>query len=710
MPASAAPWRDREPSTASPSQAGVRLGVRLARALDHLLEEERERLLLWAPVALAVGIGIYFALPGEPGPFLLGALAALAVAAGIKALRMRTSRPAAALALGAAALMAAGLLLAKARTESVRAPVLERAGVYRLEGRLLLAEPRRGRVRLLLDRIRIEGLAPEATPARVRVTAPPLVVPLGGGERLALTARLAPPPAPSWPGAFDFARQAWFQQLGAIGFALGRPEVVAPPQARGPLARIASLRQALAARAQLLVGGEAGAVAAALLTGLRGGLSDELWARLQASGLAPLLAISGLHLGLVAGTLFLAARWTLALIPVLALRVPVKKLAAGFALAGALFYLLLSGAAIPTRRAFVMVALALFACMVDRNPFSMRLLALAATVVLAAAPEALVTVSFQISFAAAAALVAFFEPRRERRPAASLPTPLAYPKAVLTTTLVAGTATLPFAAWHFQHVASYGLLANLLAVPLTAFWILPAGLLALLAWPFGLDPPFFAAMGAGIRLLLGIAETVSDLPGAGLRVPRPPASALLLYVAGGLWLVLWQGRRRLWGWAPILLASALAATARPPDVLVSPWADQIAVRTSEGAMALLERRRDRFLRQSWRRALAAERILPFAEAGASADLACDRMGCLLRREGAALAVALTAEALLEDCGRVQLVVTPLRGASCPGSCFLDGPVLARTGGVALWLGEGAIRIDTVAERRGRRPWTRGGEG
>ena len=700
-------------SRAPPIPAMLRDRWRQAR--EQLLAE-RDRWLLWTPVPAGLGIGLYFLLPAEPPAFLLplvlaaaAALALAGIAGGRRGLAW-APYPAAAL-----VLLLAGFALAQWRTAQVAAPVIERPGTRMLEGRVVLAEPRGGRMRLLLQDLRVEGLAPERTPYRVRISmrrGEPALVP---GDRVRLRARLQPPPGPSWPGGFDFARRAWFERLGGIGFALGPVERIGRADRGRPAETVAALRQAVAERVTALLPGTVGGVAAALLTGLRGGVEQEVWSVMQASGLAHLLAISGLHMGLVAGTLFLAVRYLLSLWPAFALRVTPRKAAALLALVGAFFYLLLAGAPVPTRRAFVMVGLALLAVMLDRNPFSMRLVALAALVVLALQPESLLSVSFQMSFAAVIGLVAWFERRpRERIDEAraergALRPVVDYLGIVLVTTLIASLVTLPFAAYHFQRAASYGILANLLAVPLTAFWIMPAGLAGLITMPFGLDEPFFHLMGAGIGLLLAVARRVAALPGAAVDLAAWPAPALLLFVAGGLWLALWTRRWRLLGLLPMAAGILLGLLARPPDMLVSPWLEQVAVRLPDGGVRMREMRRDRYLARAWRRALVADRLLPFPEEGSEVRgaLACDRLGCVVTLDGRRIALAFDAGALASDCRLADLVLTGISRFSCDsGVRVIGGGELRRAQGLAIRLEGGRIAVETVRERRGDRPWVR----
>jgi competence protein ComEC len=329
-----------------------------------------------------------------------------------------------------------------------------------------------------------------------------------------LRAVLMPPAGPAAPGAYDFARAAWFKEIGAVGYAMSRAEVVAVGERNGLAPHIAGWRRSLALHLREQMPGQAGAVAAALMTGDRGAIPEGTLQDMRDAGLAHLLAISGLHVGLIAGWLFFSVRFLLALIPGLALRAPIKKWAAAAALLGAFAYMLLTGATVPTQRTFLMLALVMAAVMLDRVAISFRLLAWAAVAVLLWAPESLLSVSFQMSFAAVVGLTAIYEGlgpavMRWRSDGGRAKRLSLYLGAVLLTTLVASLTTAPFALYHFNRVAMYGLAANLVAVPLTALWVMPSALAAYVLMPLGWEQLALVPMGLGIQAMLAVAHAVA---------------------------------------------------------------------------------------------------------------------------------------------------------------------------------------------------------
>jgi competence protein ComEC len=446
---------------------------------------------------------------------------------------------------------------------------------------------------------------------------------------------------------------------------------------------------------------------------VRGDVPGEVEEAWRDSGLAHILSISGLHVSLAAGLVFFVVRGLLALVPAVALRWPIKKLAAAAALASAVGYLVLSGADTPTQRAVLMAGLALVGVMLDRPAISMRAIAWAGLVILLIRPESLSQVGFQMSFAAVAVLVAGYEALegpfgrwREAWPGWG-GRALRYLTGIALSTVLAGLATLPFGVNQFNRTVNYSLLANLIGVPLTGAVIMPAGLVALLALPFGLEAWPLAVMAAGIAAVDDVAHAVAGLPGAVSVVQALPPTAFGLMVAGLAWLVVWQRRWRLLGMVPIALGFILAARVEPPDLLVDGQARTVLVRDPSGAGAWLRGSARGLVAETWLRRAGLEGADPFPE-GSDGALACDAAGCLWRPLGAGTIVALawTPAALIEDCAEADVLVSlePIR-MRCPGpSVRIDRFDLWRSGTHALWLRPDGIRIVTVADERGERPW------
>lgn len=667
----------------------------LAR-VDAALDRQRGHLFPWVPVFFGIGIGAYFAWPGDPAWWVYLAAAMAGAAAGIVALW----RPGGLAALGwAAALLAGGMAAAAGRAHLVAAPVLSTRYYGPVEGRVVAMDRSASdALRLTLDRVRLPRIAPEAVPARVRLSLHGAAG-SGGvrpGARVMTTAHLAPPRGPAEPGGFDFRRHAWFQRLGAVGYTRVPVLVAAPPT--GAL-RLFRLRMAAAARLRAALPGDVGGFAAAVTSGDRSGVGQATLEALRASNLAHLLAISGLHMGLLAGFVFGAVRLALAAVPVLALRWPVRKLAALAAISAAAGYLALSGGNVATERAFVMTAVVLGAVIADRRAFSLRAVALAAMVVLALRPESLLGPGFQMSFAATTALIAVFGALRDHSIGLG-PRWLAPGLGVGISSLVAGVATAPVAAAHFNTLAHFGLPANLLAVPVMGLVVIPAAVLAAVMAPFGLEMPAVQAMGLGLRWILAVADWAAGLPGARGYVPSPGPMVLPLFALGMLVVILWQGRARLAGLAPVAAAFLLWAGAERPPVLVAESGALVGVMTPPGR-ALSKPRGAGFVAGIWLENDGDSAPQTEAAArwpGGDGPLRRIEVGPrqIVHVPGKRAARALT------GCTRAQVVVAPVPLA-LEGPCLvLDPPRLRGTGAVAF---DADGRLRAARDPNRRRLWS-----
>ena len=672
--------------------------------------------MLWFPVLLGCGIGGYFALPIEP-PVWLGVCGLAAAIVLAVVFRERIGLRLFFIALAAIAM---GLAVAQFRTAMVAAPILEkRLGSATVEGRVIFVEPNGKGRRILLDDLRISRTAADRTPKKARIRIPASEPILRPGDRVRVRAGLSPPPPPVAPGAFDFQRQSFFRGIGAVGFAYGAPQVVSGGGANsnetGFLLFLAGARIAIGERVMEGLDGVNGALARALMTGERGAIPKRVLAAMRDSGMAHLLAISGLHIGLVAGILFVGIRSGLALIPPIALRYPIKKVAAAIGIVGALSYALIAGATVPTQRAFLMIGLVLLAVLFDRRGLSIRTVALAAAIILLVQPESLLGASFQLSFAAVIGLIAFYERFRDvGRRALSEPRNwnrrvLLYLGGVALSTLIAGSVTGPFAVYHFNRFAVFGLAANLGAVPVTALWIMPWAVVAFLLMPLGLEGIALIPMGWGIEAVVRIAETVAAWPGAVTLLPAMPVWGLGTIVFGGLWLALWQQRWRYLGLAPVILGLATLWFTNPPDILVDDRGELLAVRMADGELSVSTLRKGRFDREIWLRRsgqMREARSWPREGESPGGRLACDSMGCIYRAEGKVVALVREAGALPEDCLSADAIVSAVPvGRNCPSAqVVIDRFDLWRDGAHALWLKDGIFRVKSVNGSRGYRPW------
>jgi competence protein ComEC len=675
--------------------------------------QEAPRVVLWIPVLLGAGIAFYFALPEEPGIWLAPGLLAVAGAFGM------LGREVGAVRVLAAALCAAslGFALAQWRAQAVAAPVVERRiGPVTLTGRVVAVEPRADGVRVLFDRLSVDRLAPAATPETVRLRLDDAGGVRPGDDVRVTRAFLMPPPQPSAPGAFDFARQAWFERLGAVGYARGVPEILDRPPDPGWRLAVNAARAAVVERIFATLPQPAASIVAALLAGEQGAVPGDVLEAFRDSGLQHILSISGLHIGMVAGIVFAAVRVALALVPALALRWHTKKIAALAAFAAITLYMLFAVPAVPIQRSWLMTGVVLAAVVIDRRAITLRLVAWAAFALLVAGPESLLSASFQMSFAAVVALVATFEaaaaPLARLRAGAGIAGRAGlWLGASVLTSLVAGLASAPFALYHFNRFSAFGLVANLLAVPLTGLWIMPWAIAAGLLFPFGLERLALVPMGWGIDGLVAIARMVAGWEGAVALFPSMPGWGLAATALGLVWLCIWRGPVRFAGAAAMAAALASIALQVPPDILVSGDGRLIAARDADGRLILSAAGGDKFARETWlRRDGTADAPETWPRAGPSRGglLDCRPGDCVYSAPGLRVAIVRDARVLPSACGGADLVVATVgirEVCRRMAGRVVDRFDLADNGAHAIWLADGTVRIETVRAARGTRPWT-----
>ncbi len=675
-------------------------GAALLRWPGARLLAQRGHLFPWVPVAFGLGIGLYFLLRQEPDlrALLLVALGTVAALAVIRPLGAAWGP----LAL-AVALAGAGFLSAAARTHWVAAPVLDFRYYGPVEGRIVdVDRSASDAVRLTLDRVVLD-MAPGRTPARVRVS-------LQGDQRwldpvpgsvVILTAHLTGPNGPVSPGDFDFRRSAWFDRLGAVGYS-ATPVLLLRRAEDGAGLWVAETRVRLARAIRALVPGDAGGLAAAVMTGDRSGLSVPASDAMRDANLYHIVSISGMHMGMLTAIVFGLIRSLVALVPPLALRLPGKKIAALVALPVAAFYLALAGRDVATERAFVMVAVMLGAVLLDRQALSLRSVAMAALVVLVLRPESVLNPGFQMSFAAVVALIVAFQglkrlPLHEGRWRWLAPALL-----LLFSSLVAGLATAPFAAAHFNRIAHYGLVANLLAVPVMGFVVMPGAVLLAILGPFGVTEPARSLIDLGCRWVLWVSDQVAATQGAVMAVAAPPSAVVPLMTLGALFAMLWQGRGRWMGLAAVAVALVLWAQTRPPDLLVAASGGIAAVATADG-LGLSRAEGEAFTADNWIENAGLTLSQSDAARGWTAA------GAVARAEIAGLRVTLargkTGLAAISGCDGAAILIAT-EEVEEPRPCLvLDASRLRTTGAVAAWAEAGGLSLVTAAEIAGVRPWT-----
>lgn len=664
-----------------------------------LREDRQERAKLWLPVLFGTGIGFYFLLGQEPSKWLtlsvIETLILLAV--------LFRHYPAVLRVLFAAACVTAGFADAQIQTiyreTSQRAELPGRA-VY-VRGRVIKADYNiKGNRRLIFDGL--EEFDGSRIDGRYRITLRGRGGDVDVGDCVEMVARVQPLAKAVLPGGYQFDRKNFYDGYSGSGYALSPVYRTDCPQDCQPVRTgLDSWRQKINRRIFKILPPDEAAIAAALITGERTLIPQRLTNQYRDSGLAHFLSISGLHMSMIAGLMFFLVRLILVCFPAVSLRFDSKKIAAVSAVVISAVYLGLSGAEVPAVRAFIMTFIVLLGVLFNRRAISMYTIAVAAMIILVAFPHALVGASFQMSFAAVVCLVAFYEryagalSRFLDRSAGNalirgVKILLLYFVGVLVSDLVASLATLPFAVYHFNRIALYTSLANLSAAPLIGFVIMPFVLLSLLAMPFGLEQYPLRLVGFGLGEVNRITDWVSSLDGASYLVVSEPLWGLLLIVFGGLWLCIWQGKIRRFGWLGIVIGLLSIGTVTKPDVLISADAGVIALKDNHDRLVVLPSRGKNFIKQQWLEKTASKplskaeneklkRIYKGKETAPEwLDLQCTPQFCVYK-------------------GKFRI--------NKNGRLLLSGKTLnpEGTGGMAVYMGK-ELKIKTVREDIGRRLW------
>ena len=717
----------RAPAALTGRPLGRLLRIPAVTSLGRRLDGERNlaRLGLGLPVAYGGGAVAYLVAPVEPSWGLLVAL----VVIGLVSLRLFSSGSIRPVLAAAACAAAFGGLAAKFEAVRVSAPIVGVGlGTTTLSGWVERVEVRGDKgLRVTLRVLALEGLEAGELPYRVRVAVRQKLesVPKPGAA-ISLRVRLSPPPQPAEPGGYNFARNAWFDRIGGVGFAISTPETLGDPPPL-PLwlrlsVRLEKIRGTIGDRVAGHLPGVSGAIVTALITGERGTIPETVLEDLRNAGLAHVLAISGLHMAVLAGSIFWFVRLVLAAVPAIVLRLPVKAIAAAAALGGAAFYLLISGGSLATQRAFIMLVLMLLSTMFARPAISLRNVALAALIILAWTPHAVLDVGFQMSFAAVAALVAAYEAlrgdgvaerRAQRTPSviSDLPSIIGKPTRFILgiglTTIIASLAVAPFAAYHFHKLAQFSLVANLLVVPVVTLLVMPLTLMSVLMMPFGAEALALALVDPLIVWSLDSANMVAGWPTAARPISEMTPWAMALIVGGGLWLIVMRTSWRAFGLVLVALGVAVAPLKERPDVIVGEKGTPVAIRLADGSLSATKRSARNF---GWKNWLESDGDLRDAKQAATGrGFACDEHGCTARVRDLILAMPRQPSALRSDCRRAAIVITRFALTDpCPGARLtVDARALKHHGTHQIFVAEnGQIAVRTVHGARRQRPWSR----
>ncbi len=690
--------------------------VRKFQALvaEHIIFQ-KDNIFLWTPVFFAFGIGLYFSLPFEPPSVLVALIFIMTVAMYyLGRVNKLYSLP-----LLALLILVSGFSAAKIRTDYVATKIIEKKISFaNIVGNIETIEQMEEGAgsRIILSELDIEGISKNKTPKKIRLRIRKDTN-IEIGQRVKILAALNPPSEPLIPNGFDFRRYLYFQEIGAVGFVYNEPEILHYPQS--PFLNIEKTRHYIASKLYDYLPSDTASIAAALLVGQKNAITDENKQAVRDAGLAHMLAISGLHVGLFSGTLFFIMRFALAFFPNIALRYPVKKIAAIFALIGAIFYMLLAGSTIPTQRAVLMISIVFLAIIIDRSPISLRLVAASALIVLLFRPESLLSVSFQMSFAAVTCLVYFYEITRPMwiklyANSNMLKKAVSYFLAVCITTVIASIATAPFALYHFGQVSFVGSVANLVAVPLLTFIIMPFALLSLILMPLGLAYVPVSIMGWGIDAMLEIAYWAADLPHAILLSPMWPFVSFVIMTLAVLFIILWKGVGKILAIPFIVWSLFLIQTNLMPDILVSSSHRLFLFRLDNDQIYVSSRKNDRFVLKNWERLYGLPEkdaiTLPYKGEGnvKGGQYNCGEQGCRFNINGYKVSFSRQPYISEQECSWADILIAsdPVKVRECNSRHIIDKFDTWKYGVHALWLDFNGVTVKNVAQTTANRPWSK----
>lgn len=684
--------------------------------LQEILYGEQSQWILWIPVALAIGIGLYFSLSFEPSfwislPIFLMSLFCFFFFKKIDFVRGIFL---------VFTLISAGFLLAQFRTVLLDTELLQfpiKSTWY--VGEIKKVEPRPNDVRLTLKNVKALDENKRKYPSHIRVTwrgKQNKKVALYPGQTIKIKAVLLPPNKPVLPDGYDFRRRAYFEGIQAVGYMTASPEEIPNQSLNENLfdrysKDLANFRNNLANRLRHDLGGIAGEIATALVTGDRSGISDQIRKAFAYSGIAHLLAISGLHISIIAGLVFLFIRRGLTLIPILALRLPIKKMAAVIAVLLTFSYLLICGATIPAQRAFIMTVILLSAILIDRQALTMRNVAISALFILVIMPESLVTPSFQLSFAAVVVLVSAYEALRNfltnwyAGSEGILNSLLAYVGGILLTSFLATLATTPYILNTFHHFTVHAISANLVAVPMTSFVVMPLVVIKVLSLPFGELKLLNSVLKQSIEYLVLWAEFVSQWPGSLIYVPKPTFGSIMGVTFSGLWFCIWKTKWRFYGAVGFVLSFISMFYADEPDIFIDETAELIGIYGSNKQAYVNIKRRAKFARESWLQVIGIPEAQKIENAPESVQVKnIDSTISYIKNLWMINMFPVSAKLSWGERKKLKNKVI------C--SLYLENQVIdeikfnqiLKNGGCFIWLKQDEHKIIYVSDLRGKRPW------
>ncbi|OJX14006.1 MAG: hypothetical protein BGO77_01415 [Caedibacter sp. 37-49] len=699
------------------------LDMKFFKIMKQKLLEERSQWILWGPVGIGTGILLYFGLLYEP-IWWVGIMGMAFSCLFLLFLRILKVEHFGGWFLVVVSLtISLGFTAAQFRTYSLKTYLFNYPShVQTIQGEIKKIEQMPKGLRLTLRKVTLSSIRLKHPLECIRITfkgklsyGQDNLVP---GQKVQFKGVLLPPNAPIAPGAYDFRKKAFFEQISAVGYGVTAPTILEASLSQDQgfknelFTWITKVRHLLTWHLKTTISGSAGAIAAALITGDRAGISEELREHFANSGLAHILAISGLHLSIVAGLAFLILRKGLSFIPAFVLRYSIKKWAAAFAIALTFFYLVLCDFAIPAQRAFLMTGIILLAVITDRTALTMRNVALAGMLILLLLPESIISPSFQMSFAAVIALVSGYEILR--KPLENWRTNcrnwwqtlLLYLFGITFSTILATIATTPYIVYTFNRFTLHSLPANILCIPLLSFILMPTLIVYLILSLFSSGAYLAIGLQKVIGFMIKIASTISSWPGSMLLVPSISPYILVILTLSFLWIALWKTRWRGWGGVGILLAFILSNFERKPDIFIASDKNLICFLDEKGKGWVNSLQAGRFARETWLKMVALQEAQKIVEDGEDQPdgITVTPLMYQVVKDGKRVTIYRSVQKV-QPIAKSDLTIFPYVMQASANAKVLTGYDLKMKGGHFIWLTQKGIKVRTVRDGVGTRPWS-----
>ena len=548
---------------------------KIHRFIDDFCEYEKYRLPNFVPVGIGVGVGIYFSLSNEP-------LFSLNICTVILLLLLTIFCKSHRWACGILLTISIGFFAGQLRTKTVNTFMLSHKfdKPINISATVETCEKTEKGMTFIVNDVHRQSKYPSSINKinKLHLTwrgkkALASEKDYQPGDKVSFCVVLSPLTSRAFPQGYDFKKQFYFKGIGARGFITKEPKILERCKQTSFQVFIERLRHGINKKIESQLSGDVAAISKALTTGSKTSIPQKVRDSFARSGIAHILAISGLHMGIIGFFVFWLCR--LLLCCAIGRYYNVKKIAAVISWLVVLFYLFISGCSVPSMRAFIMHTLVICAILLNRTALTMRAVAVAATVIILCSPEVILFPSFQMSFGAVIALVAFYERAWDFSPVFKM-----FSNVVMTT-VIASIPTALFSMYAFNQLTLNSVLANIVAVPLMTFFIMPIALTALFLMIFNCAQPLIILFGYGVDVLIKIADYISQLPGSFFIMHTPSVTVMITIVLSGLILTLLHHKIRLVGLGGIACGLLIYAFEPLPDIFVSQDTKVIGIRTDD---------------------------------------------------------------------------------------------------------------------------------